>query len=62
VKLDIEVDGRRWHQDADGNRKLDDHYRDAQLRSAGWKVVRFWVDELARDMEGCLDRIERELR
>jgi very-short-patch-repair endonuclease/energy-coupling factor transporter ATP-binding protein EcfA2 len=62
VKLDIEVDGRRWHQDANGNRKLDDHYRDAQLRSAGWKVVRFWVDELARDMEGCLDRIERELR
>ena len=62
VKLDVEVDGRRWHQDADGNRKLDDHFRDAQLRSAGWKVVRFWVDELARDMEGCLDRIERELR
>lgn len=62
VNLDIEVDGRQWHQDADGNRKLDDHYRDAQLRSAGWKVVRFWVDELARDMEGCLDRIERELR
>lgn len=61
VNLDIEVDGRRWHQDADGNRKLDDHYRDAQLQSAGWKVVRFWVDELARDMEGCLDRIEREL-
>ena len=61
VNLDIEVDGRRWHQDADGNRKLDDHFRDAQLRSAGWKVVRFWVDELARDMEGCLDRIEREL-
>ena len=62
ANLDIEVDGRRWHQDADGNRKLDDHFRDAQLRSAGWKVVRFWVDELARDMEGCLDRIERELR
>ena len=62
INLDIEVDGRRWHQDANGNRKLDDHFRDAQLRSAGWKVVRFWVDELARDMEGCLDRIERELR
>lgn len=62
VNLDIEVDGRRWHQDADGNRKLDDHFRDAQLRSAGWKVVRFWVDELARDMERCLDRIEREFR
>ena len=62
VKLDIEVDGRHWHQDADGNRKIDDYVRDAQLRNAGWKVVRFWVDELASDIEVCLDRIEQELR
>ena len=61
VKLDIEIDGRYWHQDTDGNRKPEDHVRDAQLESAGWKVVRFWVDELERDMEACLDQIRREL-
>jgi very-short-patch-repair endonuclease len=61
VRLDVEVDGRRWHQDADGNRKLDDHWRDHQLRSLGWRVRRFWVDELHDDLEGCLDRIERDL-
>jgi very-short-patch-repair endonuclease len=61
VKLDLEVDGRRWHQDADGNRKLSDHWRDHQLKSMGWKVRRFWVDELAKDMEGCLDLIEQDL-
>ncbi len=55
TKLDIEVDGRRWHQDIDGNRKLDDHWRDHQLRSLGWKVRRFWVDELDMDLESCLD-------
>ncbi len=61
VKLDIEVDGRRWHQDADGNRKISDIWRDHQLKSMGWRVRRFWVDELARDMEACLDHIERDL-
>ncbi|MDV7142020.1 AAA domain-containing protein [Tropicimonas sp. TH_r6] len=61
IKLDLEVDGRRWHQDLDGNRKLDDHWRDHQMRSLGWKVRRFWVDELKQDMEGCLDLVERDL-
>ena len=61
TKLDVEVDGRLWHQDIDGNRKLDDHWRDHQMRSLGWKVRRFWVDELDKDLEACLDLIERDL-
>lgn len=61
VKLDLEVDGRRWHMDADGGRKIDDHWRDAQLRALGWKVRRFWVDEMDRDIEVCLDLVERDL-
>ncbi|MGG7566574.1 AAA domain-containing protein [Rhodovulum sp. DZ06] len=62
VKLDLEVDGRRWHMTADGRRKTSDLWRDHQLRSLGWKVRRFWVDELNDDMEGCLDIVERDLR
>jgi very-short-patch-repair endonuclease len=61
VKLDVEVDGRRWHTDADGNRKADDVFRDAQLRAAGWRVARFWVSELEQDIGGCVERIKREL-
>ena len=61
VKLDVEVDGRQWHLDTDGNRKLDDIWRDHQLKSMGWRVRRFWVDELAKNMEACLDRIEQDL-
>lgn len=61
VKLDLEVDGRRWHEGPDGRRKTSDLWRDHQLTSMGWKVRRFWVDELARDMEACLDIIERDL-
>lgn len=61
TKLDLEVDGRRWHQTADGRRKTSDLWRDHQMQSLGWRVRRFWVDELARDMEGCLDRVEQDL-
>ena len=61
VKLDLEIDGRHWHQDADGRRKMADHWRDHQLKSMGWRVRRFWVDELSKDMEGCLDLVERDL-
>ena len=61
VKLDVEVDGRRWHTDADGQRKAGDVFRDAQLRALGWTVRRFWVDELDADMGACVERIERDL-
>ena len=61
VKLDVEVDGRRWHLDPDGERKTDDLLRDRQLRGLGWKVRRFWVHELERDVERCLDLIQRDL-
>lgn len=61
VRLDLEIDGRQWHMDMDGRRKVGDHWRDKQLKSLGWRVRRFWVDELARDLEGCLDIIERDL-
>lgn len=61
VKLDLEVDGRRWHESADGRRKTSDLWRDHQLKSLGWRVRRFWVNELAQDMEKCLDIIERDL-
>lgn len=59
--IDIEVDGDRWHRDIDGNRKQSDYFRDLQLRSLGWKVLRFWVFDLREDMEGCVERVVREL-
>jgi very-short-patch-repair endonuclease len=61
LKLDLEVDGRRWHVSPDGRRKTSDLWRDHQLKTLGWRVRRFWVDELSRDMEACLDRIEQDL-
>jgi very-short-patch-repair endonuclease len=61
-KLAVEVDGRRWHTDSTGNRKISDRLRDRELQVKGWTVMRFWVHELAQNMEGCLDSIESAYR
>jgi very-short-patch-repair endonuclease len=61
VKLDVEVDGVRFHTGSDGGRKTADRLRDREMNARGWKVRRFWVWELQNDMEGCLDDVERDL-
>lgn len=57
LKLDIEVDGDRYHRAPDGSRKIEDSWRDIQLMAMGWKVLRFWVWQLRTDMEGCVARV-----
>lgn len=61
VKLDLEVDGRRWHVDPEGMRKKSDLLRDLEMQGRGWKVRRFWVQELQTNLEACLDVVERDL-
>jgi very-short-patch-repair endonuclease len=61
VKLDIEVDGDRYHRDASGLRRVADLWRDRQLTGLGWQVLRFWVYELREDMDGCVGRIRAAL-
>lgn len=60
-RLDIEVDGDRYHRDASGLRKVDDLWRDHQLRGLGWEVIRFWVYELREDVNGCVERVRRAI-
>lgn len=57
VKIDIEVDGVRWHTNEEGNRKLDDIYRDLQIGGAGWVIKRFLVHELSDNMDKCVQEI-----
>lgn len=57
-KLDIEVDGERWHKDAGGNRLEKDIDRNIYVKAQSWDVMRFWVYELKEDMEKCLKKIQ----
>ena len=62
LKIDVEVDGEAFHRTAGGGRKDDDHWRDLQLQSLGWKVCRFWVYELREDLPKCVQKIAHKLR
>ena len=60
-KIDIEIDGKQWHLNSDGSRKLDDVYRDLQLQSSGWKVIRFWATDVINDIESCIKKVKETM-
>ena len=62
VKIDIEVDGKRYHQNMDGTRVRRDLMRDEQVKKHGWIPLRFWSSEITNDLNGCVDRIEAEIK
>ncbi len=61
LKIDIEVDGEAFHRTGGGGRKDDDHWRDLQMQSLGWKVFRFWVYQLRESMNDCVARVQNAL-
>lgn len=61
VRLDIEVDGRYWHEELPGKRRASDDRRDQILKRFGWRPVRFWTDEIEKDNLGCIQGILNQL-
>ncbi|KGF69860.1 hypothetical protein LL06_08555 [Hoeflea sp. BAL378] len=59
ARLVLEVDGEH-HFTPVGMEK--DTRRDKWLEKAGYKVIRFNTGELADGLDGCIERILRELR
>jgi len=57
-KLNIEVDGEKYHRDRYGNLRAEDIRRDLILKADGWFVQRFWVYELREDMKKCIRKIK----
>jgi len=53
--LIIEVDGGQHNESAE------DTVRDRQLGAAGFKVLRFWNNDVLRNIEGVLSTIHTEL-
>jgi very-short-patch-repair endonuclease len=51
AKLIVEADGSQ-HAESRG-----DNIRDAYLESQGWKVLRFWNNEVLQNREGVLETI-----
>lgn len=57
LRIDIEIDGVKYHTNAYGRRNSDDLWRDRQVESQGWSVQRFWAYELRDDMDGCVNKV-----
>lgn len=60
VRLDVEVDGRYWHEELPNRSGPRDEQRDRLLRLFGWRPVRFWTDEIETDVETCVERVRWE--
>lgn len=58
-KLDIEVDGERYHRDWSGELSYRDQLRNRRLFEIGWEVKRFWVYQVRDDMQGCINQIKQ---
>ena len=56
-KLDIEVDGEKYHRNWSGEHCYRDQLRNQRMFELGWDVMRFWVYEVRDDMESCVERV-----
>jgi very-short-patch-repair endonuclease len=56
-RLVIEVDGGQH-----ASRTQADEFRTARLEEEGWRVLRFWNNEVLENTEGVMERIAMELR
>lgn len=57
-KLNIEVDGERYHRDWNGELLRRDQMRNMRMMELGWDVMRFWVYQIRDDLPTCIQRVQ----
>ena len=55
----IEADGEHYHTSKKAKQR--DYFKNKILKRLGWKVIRFWGEEIRNNVIGCVDKIEKEL-
>jgi very-short-patch-repair endonuclease len=58
-KLNIEIDGEKYHRDWDGELIRKDQLRNLRLIEMGWDILRLWVYEVRDNLPGCIMRVKR---
>ena len=58
-KLDIEIDGEKYHKDWDGELIRRDQLRNLRLIEMGWDILRLWVYEVRDSLPDCVMRVKR---
>jgi very-short-patch-repair endonuclease len=57
-KLNIEIDGEKYHRNWDGELLKRDRLRNKRLIELGWDVQRFWVYEIRDNLNKCIHKIK----
>ena len=58
-RLNVEVDGERYHRSWTGELCLRDQLRNQRLIELGWEVKRFWVYEIRDRLAECVDTVRQ---
>ena len=61
-RLDIEVDGERYHRNWTGELCRRDQIRNQRLYELGWDVMRFWVYEVRDEIDLCINRVNQWIK
>jgi very-short-patch-repair endonuclease len=56
-RLNIEVDGERYHRSWNGELLLRDRLRNHRMIELGWDVKRFWVYQIRDETDLCIRRV-----
>ncbi len=56
-KLNIEIDGEKYHRNWDGELLRRDQLRNKRLIELGWDVQRFWVYQIRDNMKQCIEKV-----
>lgn len=59
-KNDIKSNREFWIKKIEGNIKRDANVNKI-LKEQGWKVIRFWGKEIQKNLETCINKIEKEI-
>lgn len=57
-RLDIEVDGEKYHRNWDGELIKRDQLRNKRLIELGWDVKRFWVYQVRDNPKYCVEQVK----
>jgi very-short-patch-repair endonuclease len=57
-KLNIEIDGERYHRNWNGEICRRDQIRNQRLIELGWNVKRYWVYEVRDELEKCVNWVK----
>ena len=57
-RLDIEIDGERYHRDWTGELSRKDQIRNQRMFELGWDVMRFWVYEVRYNLDESVNKVK----